>query len=130
MAAEFRHKRYFKFQGGDSSITGAITFSSVADAKTKIGFTSVWDTSSPTKTEALEDSDSTLVVTYEFNNADEQTAFKAAVDGAWGDSTSPYSGEDIDAKSGVEGTWVEHVKTEWLNADGSVSTTDDIVRKK
>ena len=129
MANAFRHKRYFRFHGGDST-TSSVTFSSVADAKSKIGFTSVYDTSSPTKTEALADDNLTLVVTYEFNNADEQTAFKAAVDGAWGDSTSPYSGEDIDANGGVDGTWVEHVKTEWLNADGSVSTTDNITRKK
>ena len=49
MAAQWKHKRYFKLMGSDSSL---VTFSSVADAKTKIGFTSVFDTSSPTKTEA------------------------------------------------------------------------------
>ena len=77
MAAEYRHKRYFRVRVSDSSLD---TFSSTADANTKIGFTSVYSTSSPTKTEALADSDKTLVVTYEFNDESEQTAFKSAVD--------------------------------------------------
>lgn len=117
MAAQWKHKRYFKLMGSDSSL---VTFSSVADAKTKIGFTSVFDTSSPTKTEALADSNQTLVVTYEFGSESDQTAFKSAVDGAFGDSTWPFSPQDANAQ-------VQHVKTEWLAQDGtSVSATTNL----
>jgi hypothetical protein len=117
MAAEWRHKRYFRVRGSDSTIK---TFSSTADANTKIGFTSVYSTSTPTKTEELADSDQTLVVTYEFNTEAEQTAFKSAIDGAWGDSSSPFSPADATDT-------VEHFKTEWLHKDGSVSATANLI---
>lgn len=117
MAAEWKHKRYFRVRGSDSTIK---TFSSTADANTKIGFTSVYNTSTPTKTEALADSDQTLVVTYEFNTEAEQTAFKSAIDGAWGDSSSPFSPADATDT-------VEHFKTEWLHADGSISATSNLI---
>ena len=113
MAAEYRHKRYFRIRKSDSSLA---TFSSTADANTKIGFKSVYNTSSPTKTEALEDSNQTLVVTYEFDSDVDQTAFKDAVTGAWGDNTQPFSPDDTFDT-------VEHFKTVWLHQDGSVSNT-------
>ena len=116
MAAEYRHKRYFRVRVSDSSLD---TFSSTADANTKIGFTSVYSTSSPTKTEALADSDKTLVVTYEFNDESERTAFKSAVDGAYSDSTSPFNPADGTDRA-------EHFKTEWLNKDGSISNTTNL----
>ena len=116
MAAEYRHKRYFRLRGSDSSL---VTFSSTADANTKIGFTSVYSTSSPTKTEALVDSDKTLVVTYEFNDESEQTAFKSAVTGAYSDSTSPFNPADGTDRA-------EHFKTEWLHKDGSISNTTNL----
>jgi len=116
MAAEYRHKRYFRVRVSDSSLD---TFSSTADANTKIGFTSVYSTSSPTKTEALADSGKTLVVTYEFNDESEQTAFKSAVDGAYSDSTSPFNPADGTDRA-------EHFKTEWLNKDGSISNTTNL----
>ena len=116
MAAEWKHKRYFRVRGSDNSL---ITFSSTSDANTKIGFKSEWTTSSPTKTEALADGDQTLIVTYEFDSNSDQTAFKSAVDGTWGDSTSPFNpATDTDT--------VEHFKTEWLNADGSISATTNL----
>jgi len=108
MSAECRHKRYFRVRGSDSSLTA---FSSTADANTKIGFISAYSVSSPTKTEALEDSDHTLVVTYEFNSKDDQVAFKAAIDASW-NASGPFTG-----------TGVEHFKTEWLDADGVVGAT-------
>ena len=116
MAAEWKHKRYFRLRGSDSSLK---TFSSTSDANTKIGFTSVYNTSSPTKTEELADSDQTLVVTYEFNTEADQTAFVNAVDGAWGDSSRPFSPAD-----GLDN--VEHFKNEWLHADGSISGTTNL----
>ena len=113
MANAFKHKRYFRRREADSSLK---TFTSTADANTKIGFTSAYSTSSPTKTEALEDSDQTLVVTYEFDSQADQDAFKAGVDGAWADSSAPFDVGD--------GTYIiEHFKTEWLHEDGSVSST-------
>ena len=124
MSALYKHKRYFRLRGIDSSLK---TFSSTADANTKIGFTSVWNTSSPTKTEALADSDQTLVVTYEFETEADQTAFKSAIDGAYTDSSLPSSLDDIyglkNLYSKVTATdVVEHFKTEWLHQDGSVGT--------
>ena len=117
MAAEWRHKRYFRLRGSDTNLK---TFSSTADANTKLGFTSVWNTSSPTKTEALADSDQTLVVTYEFDSEADQTAFKNAVDGGYGDSTSPFApATDTDLS--------ENFKTEWLHKDGSVSSTANLL---
>ena len=111
MANAFRHKRYFRLRNDDSSLA---TFTDVDNAKTKIGFRSAFNTSSPTTTFALADSDTTLVVTYEFDNKDDQDAFKAAVDALMDDSTTPwneYTG------------YAQHFKTEWLHKDGSVSST-------
>ncbi len=116
MAAQYKHKRYFRLRGSDSSLK---TFSSTSDANTKIGFKSVYSTSSPTKTEALADSGQTLVVTYEFDSDSDQTAFKNAVDGAWGDTETPFNEAD-------EGDTVEHFKTEWLHQDGSISATTNL----
>ena len=116
MAAEYKHKRYFRLKDVDSNVQ---TFSSTADANTKIGFKSVYSTSSPTKTEALADSGQTLVVTYEFGSEADQTAFKSAIDGAWSDSSSPFSPADASDT-------VEHFKTEWLHADGTVSATTNL----
>ena len=117
MAAQWKHKRYFRVRGSDSSLK---TFSSTSDANTKIGFTSVYSTNTPTKTEALADSDQTLVVTYEFGSEADQTGFKSAVDGAWADSSSPFSPADATDS-------VEHFKTEWLHADGTVSATTNLI---
>tara|TARA_X000000950_G_C13676288_1_gene562058 strand:+ start:25 stop:786 length:762 start_codon:yes stop_codon:yes gene_type:complete len=86
MSALYKHKRYFRVRALDSSLK---TFSSTADANTKIGFTSVWNTSSPTKTEVLADSNQTLVVTYEFETEADQAAFESAIDGAYADSSLP-----------------------------------------
>ena len=112
MANEFKHKRYFRLINNEDS--SKITFTSVEDAQTKIGFRDVWNTSSPTKTFALADADTTLIVTYEFDNKDDQDAFKAAVDALMDDSSTPW-----DEYSG----YAQHFKTEWLHADGSVSST-------
>ena len=127
MAASYKHKRYFRCRTAEGR--NIVTFSSTSDANTKIGFKSVYNTSSPTKTEALADSGQTLVVTYEFDNESDQTAFKNAVDGAWGESASPFSpAEDTDAWDGEASFtahyFVEHFKTEWLAQDGTtVSAT-------
>ena len=117
MSVKYKHKRYFRCRTAEHR--NIVTFSSTSDANTKIGFKSVFNTSSPTKTEALADSGQTLVVTYEFDSDSDQTAFKNAVDGAWSDSTSPFNKQtDTDT--------VEHFKTEWLHQDGSVSSTTNL----
>ena len=117
MAAEYSHKRYFRVRENDGSMS---TFSSTADANTKIGFTSAYSTSSPTKTEALADSGKTLVVCYEFNDKNEQMAFKNAIDDAWAESPhSPFNPADATDT-------VEHFKTEWLDEDGSVGNTSNL----
>lgn len=128
MAAEYKHKRYFRVRqqegegDGVSDVGTPRTFSSTSDANTKIGFTSVWNTSSPTKTEALADSGQTLVVTYEFNSASDQTAFKTAVDTAFGNSGDAHVWNPANDKDHVQ-----HFKTEWLHADGSVSDTANLL---
>ncbi len=129
MSVKYRHKRYFRVKTAEHR--NLVTFSSTSDANTKIGFKSVYNTSSPTKTEALADSDKTLVVTYEFNSSSDQTAFKNAVDGAWGESASPFTpATDTTAYDGEASFtvpyYVEHFKTEWLNQDDSVSSTTNI----
>tara|TARA_Y100000592_G_C5299116_1_gene234605 strand:- start:15 stop:365 length:351 start_codon:yes stop_codon:yes gene_type:complete len=116
MAAEWKHKRYFRVRGSDSSLK---TFSSTSDANTKIGFRSVYSTNTPTKTEALADSNQTLVVTYEFDSKGDQDAFKSAIDGAWEDSSTPFNPADASDS-------VEHFKTEWLHANGTVSGTTNL----
>ena len=121
MAAQYKHRRYFRVRGNTwNGISGSNSslkvFTSTSDANTKIGFKSVYATSSPSKTEALADSDQTLVVTYEFNNQSDQDAFKAAVDGAYTESATPFD-------PATDTDHVEHFKTEWLNQDGSVGAT-------
>ena len=111
MAAQYKHKRYFRVRGEDSTLT---TFTDVTNANTLIGFKSAYSTSTPTKTESLVDSDQTLVVTYEFNSQAEQTAFKSAVDATW-EAGGPFTG-----------TGVEHFKTEWLHQDGTISATTNL----
>ena len=119
MAAQYKHTRYFKMKNKQDN--SAVTFSSTSDANTKIGFASAWNTNSPTKTEALADSGQTLVVTYEFGSESDQTAFKSAVDGTWGDDSMPWDPPSDDENYGI----VEHVKTEWYAQDGTTidSTT-------
>jgi len=118
MAVEYKNKKYFRLRGADSTLK---TFSSTTDANTKIGFTSVYDTSTPTKTETLEDSGQTLVVTYEFDSDADQTAFQNAISDAWTNSPhSPFNPADATDT-------VEHFKNEWLQPDGSVGQTDLLI---
>lgn len=90
-------------------------FVNVADANNKIGFMNVWQTNIVRKTEALIDSNKTLVVTYEFNSHAEQMEFKSCVDATWRRG-GPFNGTSALQK-------VEHFKTEWLYTDGSISST-------
>ena len=113
MSNAYRHKRYIRVIGEDSS---AVTFTDVDNATTLIGFKSAFGTSSPTTTYALEDSGQTLVATFEFDSEADQTTFKSAVDAEWGENSTPFSG------SGAE-----HFKTEWLHEDGTVSSTANLI---
>lgn len=139
MSNSCKHKRYYRIKvattNGGAFDTDYV-FANVADANSKIGFKSVFDTSSPTKTEALEDSDKTLVVTYEFESESAQDAFKSAIDTAY-ESGSIFTGDNsthskvdlgIDAPAGVNNLMikVEHFKTEWLHPDGSISATTNL----
>ena len=122
MAAEYRHKQYFRLRLNDSTI---VTFSSTSDANTKIGFQSQYNTSSPTKTESLEDSGKTLVVLYEFNNKSDQDAFKTAVSVA--DTTAfdpPDFSHTPEGRDNAHNQTpiVENFKNEWLDGDGNVTT--------
>lgn len=117
MAVQYKHKRYFEIheQTGDDSTKLAKAFTgTTAQAYAEFGFSSAWDTSSPTKTLAFENSNKTLVVTYEFANESQQTAFKNAVDTAYGNGTMYANNKCI-----------KHTKTEWLHQDGNVSSTNN-----
>lgn len=118
MANAYKHKRYFQIheEQPDSSLAAKTFSGTTAEAYAEFSFSSAWDTSSPTKTMAFADTNTTLVVTYEFDNESDQTAFKTAVDSAYTAVTAWTSGK-----------YVKHIKTEWLHEDGTVSaTTSDI----
>ena len=119
MSIEYRHRRYFRIRFNDNSL---YNFISISDANTKIDFKPCWTTSNPKKIEELADSNQSIIVTYEFNNQAAQTAFKQAVDSEWNvdtmDNATPWKGD-----SSTE--TVEQFKTEWLHADGSISSTFD-----
>ena len=120
MANAYKHKRYFQIQEvqADSSLAAKTFTGTTAEAYAEFGFSSAWDTSSPTKTMSFEDSNATLVVTYEFNNESDQSAFKTAVDAAYADGSA--WGSDL---------FFKHTKTEWLAQDGTTvsATSTDIV---
>jgi hypothetical protein len=113
MAVEYKHKRYFRIRlMADNSL---YTFANTTDANNKIAFKDAWNTNTPNKTQLLENSNQTFVVTYEFDSNDKQMEFKSAVDATWS-SGGPFNGNDSTQK-------VEHFKTEWLYPDGTVSAT-------
>jgi hypothetical protein len=124
MADQYKSKRYFKQYNHET--TSYVTFASVEDAQTKIGFGDCWNTSSPVKSYALEDAGQTLVVTHEFTSEADQNAFMTALASAWSDA-SIFSGNT--SKTLIDGVTVvpvlecRRVKTEWLHQDGSVSST-------
>ena len=113
MASEYKVKQYFRNRADDSSL---VTFSSVADAQTKIGLTSTHTTTgNPTITYALEDSSQTLVATFEFASQSDQDTWYASMGND--DSTVWYN-----PPSGT----VEYFKAEWLHPDGSASHTANL----
>ena len=120
MADQYRHKRYIRIRKEDSSL---VTFTSTSDARTKCGPKSCFDTSSPTQTFSLEDSDQTLVMQFEFDTLEEQTAFKEAVDAVYDDGSGAFVAQITRDQDMMGDAMVEHFKTEWLNQDGSVSST-------
>ena len=108
MANAFKHKRTFKVVNKTDG-TDEMEFTSTADANTKIGFTSVWNTSSPTKTESLEDNGYTLAVTYEFDSEEDQTAFNNAVNVEWPGQFTPQDSNYFAAE-------LQHI---WYAEDGT-----------
>lgn len=127
MANEYKHKRYFeKFNSVDATTSpwdiasySKVTHSGTAtEAYNSFNFPAVWDTNSPTKSYALEDSGQTLVVTYEFDSASDQTGWLNAVEAAITANTC------WDNTAGT-GNHYKCVKVEWLAGDGStVDATD------
>lgn len=115
MANQYKHKRYYKLKTRESGSVVDVTFSSTSDAITKLAFSALHDANSVSKTSALEDSGTTLVITYEFGSESDQTAWKAGIDGALADSTALYTP--------TSPAVAYHFKTEWLHEDGTVSST-------
>jgi len=115
MASEYKHKRYFQLHEtqADSTVQAKTFTGTTTEAYNEFAVPSVWNTGSPTVTHAFADTNTTLVVTYEFANEANQTSFKSAVDTAYNDGTAFVSNTDA-----------KHTKTEWLHSDGSVSSTN------
>lgn len=126
MAAEYKHKRYFRLKKADNSYHA---WQDLSDANTMLVFKDAWNTNSPTITKALEDSNQTLVLTIEHSSAENQTSWKTAVDNLWVDgSEAPWAPLRKGATSSQIHEWtVEHFKTEWLHQDGSVSQTTTLI---
>jgi len=112
MADKFKHHRYFRFKNEDGSL---VTFIDVNDAKTRIALDdTVYNTGNPTRTYELADSNQGLKMTMEFDSEANQTSFVNAVSNAWEDESGSFA-------SGVE-----VYKHEWLNEDGTISSTFDL----
>ena len=112
MAAEWKHNRYFRLRNLDSSLQ---TFTSVDDAKTLCNLNdTLYSTGNPTRTYALADGDQGLKMTMEFDSEADQTSFVTAATNAWTDGTVMFA------------DGVEVYKHEWLNADGTISVTNDL----
>jgi hypothetical protein len=123
MESQWWHKRYYKQYNHETS--AYVTFANTTEANTALAFGLVFDTAS--KTETLEDSGQTLVVTYKFNSQAEETEFKNAVDTAWANGTH-WSGTTTKGNSLTEKVLENrHTKTEWLNPDGSISATTETI---
>jgi len=139
MANAFKHKRYFKEvikSGGDKSALerdgSAETEHTHSNAETswdRWSMPAVWNTSSPTKTYELADGNKTVVVTFEFDDQAGQDAFKTAIDTAYGNDTAFPNVDSSGVNKNSTGGMIKHVKTEWLNQDGTTvgATADDIV---
>ena len=121
MANAFKHNRYIRIRKEDSQF---VTFTSTDDAITKCGPKSCFDTSSPTRTYSLEDSNQTLVMGFEFDTLEEQTAFKDAVDAVYDGGTGGFVAQVTRDQDMMGSAMVEHFKTVWFNEDGSVSSTN------
>ena len=122
MAVEWKHNRYFQIHesegGGDLQ---AKTFGgTAAQAYAEFNFPSVWDTNSPTKTYTLTDSNPTLIVSYEFDSASDETGWRNAVDTAYDDKTAFPKGTEAGAN---EGKYIAHIKTEWYKNPGVIEST-------
>ena len=112
MSAEWKHHRYFRLRGEDSSLQ---TFTSVDNAKTLCALNdTLYSTGNPTRTYALADSDQGLKMTMEFATEADQNSFITAASNAWTDSTVMFA------------DGVEVYKHECLNVDGSVSATTNL----
>ena len=115
MANSFRHKRYFQlieyWDSPDKSEKKTFT-GTAEEAWNDLSMPAVWNTNSPTKTYALADSNTSVVVTFEFDIESDQTGFKAAIDNAYA-AQSAFSAD----------VHVKHIKTEWLTTAGDVGST-------
>tara|TARA_B100000683_G_C12117970_1_gene402259 strand:+ start:109 stop:492 length:384 start_codon:yes stop_codon:yes gene_type:complete len=121
MAQQYKHARYFRVRGKDSSLFAYASTELFAQA---VGLKSVYDTGSPTKTMTMEDGNKTLKIVFEFDSAENQTAFENAVAGAWSES-GPHRTGNVESEI-WHGDMTEHFKTEVYAGDGTtVDSTID-----
>ena len=118
-------KEYYKVYQlqNDDSADQAINLTSVSDAQTTIGFKAVYDTSSPTNAFALEDTNTTLVVTRTFSNAAGYKAYSDAI-GATADHFGITWPADTSSVKTRDGKYVLMMKREFLASDDSVESTE------
>ena len=77
------------------------------------------------KTMTLEDGNKTLKIVFEFDSAENQTAFENAVAGAWSTDAGPHRTGNLDSEV-WHGDMTEHFKTEVYAGDGTtVDSTID-----
>jgi predicted amidohydrolase len=114
MAQEWKHRRYFKQY--NNSTSSYVTFTSVEDAQAKIGLGSCFDTRSPAKSYELQDAGQTLVVTFAFDSKEDFNAQNSAVDAAYADTSSMFTGNtwNVEGETVTPDLQAQIVKFEYL----------------
>ena len=130
MAVEWKHNRYFQIH--ECEVGGTLqakTFTgTAAEAYAEFNFPSVWDTNSPTKTYTKTDGNTTLIVSYEFDSASDETGWVNAVNTAYANGTAFPTGDEW--KMQDVGKFIAHIKTEWYKNPGVIeSTQTNIITK-
>lgn len=116
MSKDFVHRRYYQFRGKDGAL---VKFTNTNQANQLINFKSEWKTNSPVITDHLENGDTKLVKTFEFESSEDQMQWKSVIDNLW-NTGKPWNGNDL-------GT-VEYLKVEWLDKNNVVQSSKTFLK--
>jgi hypothetical protein len=109
MSTQWSHNEYFRRRLEDNSL---YTFTNTEDAKTKIALHSTFlNTSNPSITYELQDSNQTLKVTLSFASVTDQNTWKTSVDELSFNWRAPG---------------IEWFKIEWLDQNGNVGVSANL----